>query len=145
MPHIVMNYSASLESKSDIQLLCHSLADTLLAQRAEDGSQVFPTGGVRVFAYPATHCAIADGGAAAMEAGGDGDYSFVYINLRMGLGRSPLVHRKVGDALLAVTKQHFAPIFDGRPIGITLQIDESPQQVYDAKHSSLHPLFAAKK
>ncbi|MEG1682034.1 MAG: 5-carboxymethyl-2-hydroxymuconate isomerase, partial [Stenotrophomonas sp.] len=45
-----MNYSASLESKSDIQLLCHSLADTLLAQRAEDGSQVFPTGGVRVFA-----------------------------------------------------------------------------------------------
>ena len=141
MPHIVMNYSASLESKSDIQLLCHSLADTLLAQRAEDGSQVFPTGGVRVFAYPATHCAIADGGAAAMEAGGDGDYSFVYINLRMGLGRSPLVHRKVGDALLASASAHFDPLFKRGHLGLTVQIDESPGQVYDGKRSTLHPLF----
>ena len=141
MPHIVMNYSASLESKSDIQLLCHSLADTLLAQRAEDGSQVFPTGGVRVFAYPATHCAIADGGAAAMEAGGDGDYGFVYINLRMGLGRSPLVHRKVGDALLASASAHFDPLFKRGHLGLTVQIDESPGQVYDGKRSTLHPLF----
>ncbi len=141
MPHIVMNYSANLESKSDIQLLCHSLADTLLAQRAEDGSQVFPTGGVRVFAYPATHCAIADGGAAAMEAGGDGDYGFVYINLRMGLGRSPLVHRKVGDALLASASAHFDPLFKRGHLGLTVQIDESPGQVYDGKRSTLHPLF----
>ena len=36
---------------------------------------------------------------------------------------------------------HFAPIFDQSPIGITLQIDESPGQVYDGKHSTLHPLF----
>ncbi|HTH80011.1 MAG TPA: 5-carboxymethyl-2-hydroxymuconate isomerase, partial [Ramlibacter sp.] len=42
---------------------------------------------------------------------------------------------------LAVVKQHFAPIFDETLIGITLQIDESPGQVYDAKHSTLHPLF----
>jgi 5-carboxymethyl-2-hydroxymuconate isomerase len=43
--------------------------------------------------------------------------------------------------LLAVVKQHFAPIFEESLIGITLQIDESPGQVYDAKHSTLHPLF----
>jgi 5-carboxymethyl-2-hydroxymuconate isomerase len=24
---------------------------------------------------------------------------------------------------------------------VTIQIDESPGQVYDAKHSNLHPLF----
>ena len=36
---------------------------------------VFPTGGVRVLAYPAAHCAVADG---------ERDYAFVYLNLRMG-------------------------------------------------------------
>jgi 5-carboxymethyl-2-hydroxymuconate isomerase len=51
------------------------------------------------------------------------------------------VHKRIGDALLAATKSHFAPIFDARHIGITLQIDESPGQVYDGKHSNLHPLF----
>jgi 5-carboxymethyl-2-hydroxymuconate isomerase len=38
-------------------------------------------------------------------------------------------------------KAHFAPIFASELIGITLQIDESPGQVYDGKHSTLHPLF----
>ena len=144
MPHIIMNYSANLETLSDMQMLCNALADTLLSQRAEDGSQVFPTGGVRVFAYPAAHCAIADGGAAAMASGGNGDYGFVYINLRMGRGRSPLVHTKVGDALLATASAHLDALFRTHHLGLTVQIDEAPGQVYDAKHSTLHPLFAKK-
>ena len=141
MPHIIMNYSANLETLSDMQMLCNALADTLLSQRAEDASQVFPTGGVRVFAYPAAHCAIADGGAAAMEAGGSSDYGFVYINLRMGRGRSPLVHTKVGDALLATASAHLDALFRTHHLGLTVQIDESPSQVYDGKRSTLHPLF----
>ena len=43
--------------------------------------------------------------------------------------------------LLEVVKQHVAPWFDESLVGITLQIDESPGQVYDGKHSTLHPLF----
>jgi 5-carboxymethyl-2-hydroxymuconate isomerase len=42
---------------------------------------------------------------------------------------------------MAVVKEHFAPIFAQELIGVTLQIDESPGQVYDGKHSTLHPLF----
>lgn len=141
MPHIIINYSANLDAVTDMQLLCSALADTLLSQYAEDGSQVFPTGGVRVFAYPAPHYAIADGGAAAFAAGGDGDYGFVYINLRMGLGRSPIVHRKVGDALLAAACAHLDPLFKTRHLGLTVQVDEMPGQVYDGKRSTLHPLF----
>jgi len=59
----------------------------------------------------------------------------------MAAGRSEAVKKKAGDQLTEVVRQHFAPIFDSALIGITLQIDESPGQVYDAKHSSLHPLF----
>ncbi len=141
MPHVVVLYTGNLEQRSDMAALCRSLADTMLTVRAEDGSQVFPTGGTRVYAYPAPHFAVADGGAAGKAAGGDGDYHFVYINLRMGKGRSDAIKNKAGDALLACAKAHFGKLFDERHMGLTVQVDESPGQVYDGKHSSLHPLF----
>jgi 5-carboxymethyl-2-hydroxymuconate isomerase len=132
MPHCVLLYTPNVEAKTDVSALCRRLADTMLTVRDEAGKQVFPTGGTRVLAYPAAHYAVADG---------KGDYAFVYINVRMGAGRSAQVHKDAGDRLFAVVKEHFAPIFAQELIGITLQIDESPGQVYDGKHSTLHPLF----
>ncbi len=148
MPHLVILYTPNLdrpvdEGGCDMSALCRALADTMLSVRDEDDRQVFPTGGTRVLAYPAAHCAVADGGTAGRAAGGDGDYAFVYLNLRMGRGRSAAAHRKVGDALLMATKSHFQPLFSRRHIGVTLQIDEG-QEVFDAKHSNLHPLFTPK-
>ena len=132
MPHCVILYTPNVEAKTDMARLCRTLADEMLTILDEAGKQVFPTGGTRVLAFPAAHYAVADG---------QGDYAFVYINVRMGAGRSDAVKKDAGDRLLARVKSHFAPIFEQSPIGITLQIDESPGQVYDAKHSSLHPLF----
>jgi 5-carboxymethyl-2-hydroxymuconate isomerase len=132
MPHCVILYTPNIETRTDVGGLCRKLADTMLAIRDEAGQQVFPTGGTRVLAYPAAHYAVADG---------KGDYAFMYLNVRMGAGRSEAVKKDAGDRLLAVVKEHFAPIFAQELIGITLQIDESPGQVYDGKHSTLHPLF----
>ena len=132
MPHLVILDTPNLEADTDISSLCRSLADTMLAQRDEYDKQVFPTGGTRVLAYPAAYYAVADGKA---------DYAFMYLNLRMGVGRSAHVKDKAGDALLATARTHFAPIFQARHIGITVQIDESTGQAYDGKHSNLHPLF----
>ena len=132
MPHLVILYTPNIESETDMGALCRTLAETMLAQRDEAGKPVFPIGGTRVLAYPAAHHAVADGQA---------DYAFVYLNLRMAPGRSGAVKKKTGDELLAAVRAHFAPVFDQRHIGITLQIDESPGQVYDGKHSNLHPLF----
>jgi len=132
MPHCVILYTPNIEQKTDVGALCRKLADSMLTVLDEQGRQVFPTGGTRVLAYPAAHYAVADG---------KGDYAFVYLNVRMGAGRSAAVQKKAGDQLMEVVKQHFAPIFAQELIGITLQIDESPGQVYDAKHSTLHPLF----
>lgn len=146
MPHVVILYTGNLEPQSDMGRLCRGLADAMLSIRAEDGSQVFPTGGTRVYAYPAPHHAVSDGGAAGRAAGGDGDYGFVYINLRMGAGRSDAVKKASGDALLACAQAHLAPLFANprKHLGLTVQIDEAPGQVYDAKHSTLHSLFAKK-
>lgn len=148
MPHLVILYTPNLDRETDMTRLCRSLADMMLEARDESGMQVFPTGGTRVLAYPAAQYAVADGGAAGRAAGthdggasGDpGDYAFIYLNLRMGRGRSQQTHKNVGEALFATTKAHFAALFGQRHIGITLQIDEGPE-VFDGKHSNLHPLF----
>jgi len=132
MPHLVLLYSSDLEQETDFAQLTRALADTMLAQRDEADKPVFPTGGTRVLAFPAAYAAIADG---------KGDYGFLYAHLRMGAGRSSAVHQATGEALKTVLHQHFSAALECRPIGITLQIDEGKNQVFDGKLSSLHPLF----
>ncbi|MCW5651280.1 MAG: 5-carboxymethyl-2-hydroxymuconate Delta-isomerase [Ramlibacter sp.] len=132
MPHLVILYTPNVDGLTDMTALCRSLADAMLAVRDDDGRQVFPTGGTRVLAYPAAHYAVADG---------QRDYAFVYLNLRMGSGRSDATKKRAGDALLARATAHFDPLMTQNLIGITVQVDESPGQVYDGKHSNLHPLF----
>ena len=132
MPHLVILYTPNLDAATDMTALCRALADTMLAVKDEDGKQVFPTGGTRVLAYPAAHYAVADG---------QRDYAFVYLNLRMGAGRSTATQKRAGDAVLAAAKAHFDPLMAQRLIGVTVNVDESPGQVYDGKHSNLHPLF----
>ena len=145
MPHLVILYTPNLDKPAsqggvDMSGLCRALADAMLAVRDEQDRQVFPTGGTRVLAYPAAHCAVSDGGAAGLAAGLGGDYAFVYMNVRMARGRSAVVHQRVGEALNAVVKERFAEQLARRPIGITVQVDEGTE-VFDAKNSSLHPLF----
>jgi len=130
MPHVVIQYTPNVEA--DMHALCRELAAVLVEQQAEGGSQLFPPGGTRVMAYPAAHFAVADG---------KEDYAFVYINVKIGGGRSEASKTRAGDAMMEKVKARFAALFAKRLIGITLQIEESPGQVYDAKHSNLHPLF----
>ncbi len=133
MPHLVILYTPQPAIEAGMTALCRKLADIMLATRDDAGTQVFPTGGTRVLAYPAAHYAVADGKA---------DYGFIYLNLRMAGGRSDATKKRPGDALLAGAREHFGTLFERQAIGMTLQIDESPGQVYDGKHSSLHPLFS---
>jgi len=140
MPHLVILYTGQLDQVVNMTTLCRQLADAMITVKDESGKQVFPTGGTRVLAYPAPHYAVADGGAAGRAAGGDGDYAFAYLNVRMGRGRSEATQKLAGETLLSVAKAFFTPLMASQHIGVTLQIDVG-QEVFDAKHSSLHPLF----
>ena len=131
MPHLVILYTPNLETKIDMGKLCRALADTMLMQLDEAGKQIFPTGGTRVLAYPAAHSAVADG---------KRDYGFVYLNLRMGAGRSDAIKKEAGHALIDCARSFFDPVFKDHLIGLTLQIDEGAQ-VFDGKLGNLHPLF----
>lgn len=132
MPHVVLQYTANLEAEVDMPALCREIAAVLVEQKDEAGGPLFPIGGTRVLAYPAQVYAVADGKA---------DYGFCYVNIRIAGGRSEAAKQRAGDAVLATLKASFAAAFEKRHIGVTLQIDESPGQGYDAKHSNLHPLF----
>jgi 5-carboxymethyl-2-hydroxymuconate isomerase len=131
MPHVVVQYTANLGAEARIGALCQSLAEVLVAQRDGAGGRVFPIGGTRVLAYPTAHFAVADGAP---------DRAFVYLNVRIAAGRERALVTAAGEAMMAVVRSHFAAIFASRALGITLQIDEGAP-VFDAKHSSLHPLF----
>jgi 5-carboxymethyl-2-hydroxymuconate isomerase len=140
MPHLVIYYTPNLEAKTDMTTLCRTMADCMIAVRDEADAQVFPTGGTRVLAYPAAHFAIADGGAAGKAAGGSGDYAFVYMNLRMGRGRSDATKTIASCAISAAARGHFEHLLQTEHIGVTVQVDEG-HEAFDEKHSSIHPLF----
>ena len=131
MPHLVILYTRNLDAETDMSALCRTLADTMLTVKDEAGNPVFPPGGVRVLAYPATHCAVADS---------QRDYAFAYLNLRLARGRSEQAKKNAGAALTAAAQAHFAPVLARRPLGLTLQIDEGAE-VFDAKIGNLHPMF----
>jgi 5-carboxymethyl-2-hydroxymuconate isomerase len=97
---------------------------------------VFPTGGVRVLAYPAAHSAVSDGTRDATL----GTDAFVYLHLNMKAGRSAATHKAVGDALMDIVKVQLAEVFAKRHIGVTLQITEGAE-VYDTRWSNIHPLY----
>jgi 5-carboxymethyl-2-hydroxymuconate isomerase len=140
MPHLVILYTPNLEAKTDMSALCRKMADAMIAVRDESGAAVYPVGGTRVLAYPAAHFAIADGGAAGKAAGGSGEYAFVYVNLRMGRGRTDATKTAAGRAIFAVAKGHFEKLLSEEHMGLTVQIDEG-HEVFDDKQSSLHSLF----
>lgn len=131
MPHLVILYTANLDTRVDMTRLCRDAADAMLAVRDEQGQPVYPTGGTRVLAYPAPHYAVADG---------SGDFGFMYLNLRMAQGRSAATQQRAGEAVLAAVRAHLDGPMAQQPIGVTLQVDEG-HEVFDAKHSTLHPLF----
>jgi 5-carboxymethyl-2-hydroxymuconate isomerase len=58
----------------------------------------------------------------------------------MAPGRSDAIRKEVGDALLASAKAHLGPLYERRPIGMTLQIDDTAP-AYDGRHNNIQPLF----
>ena len=117
----------------------NTLLRTILSIRDEAGRQVFPEGGARVMVFPAANYAVGDG---------NGDYAFMYLNLRIVEGRSAAVVKETGDRLMDALRAHMAPVFDTSAIGITLNIEETPKVLrepvvlaYEGFHNNLRAIF----
>jgi 5-carboxymethyl-2-hydroxymuconate isomerase len=128
MPHLTIEYSANLDSVSDLTALC----DTLKAVMLQSG--LFELGAIRVRARPCPHYAIAD---AVPE------NAFSDMILRIGHGRSDADRRVVGAALMRAAEAHFAPQLACPHFALTLEVQEI-STTFSWKTNAIHPRLRQK-
>jgi 5-carboxymethyl-2-hydroxymuconate isomerase len=122
LPHLIVEYSANIES--DIAL--DELLDKLHERALETG--VFPLGGLRVRAHRADKFRIAD---KSPENG------FVHVTALIGHGRALDVQQRAGEQLFATLTEHLAPLYARSPLAISLNIQEF-HPVLNFKKNNLH-------
>jgi 5-carboxymethyl-2-hydroxymuconate isomerase len=126
MAHFIVEYTSNIAAEADIPALLAKANETLIAQ---DG--VFPIGGIRSRAFELTDWCMADGAA---------DYAFVHGTLKMGAGRTREVRQRVGDALFAMMKTHFAALYERRYLALSMEIYEF-DEAGTWKHNNVHARF----
>ncbi|MEO5620082.1 MAG: 5-carboxymethyl-2-hydroxymuconate Delta-isomerase [Cypionkella sp.] len=128
MPHLTIEYSANLDTKSDIAGLCRSLHAAMLA------TGLFELGAIRVRALCADSYAVAD----LLD-----QNAFADLRLRIGAGRSEADKARAGELIFAAATTHFAPLFETPHFALTLDISEIHPKL-SWKKNAIHPRLRAK-
>jgi 5-carboxymethyl-2-hydroxymuconate isomerase len=122
VPHLIVEYSANLETRIDLD----SLLDRLHATAIETG--MFPIGGIRIRAYRAEHYRIADCAP---------DNAFVHVTAIVGAGR-PLDRREqVSQTLFDAICAELDSIAAASPLAISFNMREF-DAVLNMKKNNLH-------
>lgn len=128
MPHIVIEYSANLES----ELAPMRLVEALHAAALETG--VFPLAGLRTRAERRELYLIADG---------DPEHIFIAVTVRIGQGRDAATRLRVAEALMAVLERETTEIFQRRGLALSLDVSEI-DGVASLKTNNLHERLKAR-
>lgn len=128
MPHLIIEYSANLETAVDIR----ALVQAVHAAALETG--VFPIGGMRTRAARRDVFAVADL---------HPDNGFIHIQARIGAGRTAEVRQKAAAHIFAAVTAATADVFAKRPLGLTIEMVEM-DPVGSLKHNNLHDFVAAR-
>ena len=126
MPHIVIEYSANLESDIDIPALVVALHETAV------GIPDLPVGGLRTRTARRDQYRIADGHT---------DNGFINVTLRIAEGRSLEVRQQAGEELFETLKGFVAPQFERRPMSLSLEVQEIQAETR-WKHSNIRDYMA---
>lgn len=118
MPHQIIEYSANLESRIDIQ----ELVD--FVHEVATGIEVFPLGGLRTRATRRDFYKIADG---------HPDNAFLHLTWKLGSGRPEDVRKAAGDLMFDKLCGFLEPVSAGSPLAISFEIQE------------IHPILTYKK
>ena len=122
MPHLSIEYSANLETETDMTALCVALRDAL----ADTG--LFELGAIRVRARACPHFSIADN---------HPKNAFADLILRIGQGRTETDRQIVGAAVLRVAQAHFTPQLDSPHFALSLEVQEI-QSAFSWKSNAIH-------
>lgn len=128
VPHIVVEYSANLETHVDMR----DLLGVVHAEALETG--VFPEGGIRVRAARRDLYIVADG---------DPANCFVHIMLMIGPGRTAAVKKSACERIFNAVCGHLAETFETVPLAISLTLNELNGEL-TFRHNNLHERLKAK-
>ena len=109
MPHLIVEYSANLETVIDIQALVHTV------QEAAHETGIFPKAGTRTRAERRDIFEIADG---------HPDNGFVHLIVRIGSGRTVEVRKQAGDLIFARLTAALDEIYTSHPLAISFEMVE---------------------
>lgn len=109
MPHQVIEYSANLADRVDIDALVRAMHET-----AAD-IDALPIGGLRTRAVARTHYRIADG---------HPDNAFINVMLRIAPGRSFEVRKDAGERLFAALCAFVESVYASSPLALSYEIQE---------------------
>ncbi len=107
MPHIMLDYSANMEERTDIAALCDHL------RRAAIETGVFPMPGIRVRAFAATHTSIADG---------DPKHGYIDISIRLREGRDQKTRETAVQAIFEAAKDFLQPALQEYSIALSAEM-----------------------
>jgi len=109
MPHLSIEYSAGLETRTDVAGLCRALHGAM----RETG--IFPLAGIRVRAHKADYAIVADGLA---------ENDFVAMTLSVGSGRSVEALKQAGELIFAAARAALAEPLSTPHFALSLEIRE---------------------
>ena len=107
MPHLILDYSANMEDRTDIAGLC----DCLRLAAVETG--VFPEAGVRVRAFKADHVSIANG---------NSNNGYIDISVRLREGRDQDTRAKVTQHIFSAAEAYLGPVLESFPVALSMEM-----------------------
>lgn len=128
MPHVIIEYSANMESKIDVD----GLIDSVHGAALETG--VFPEGGLRTRAARRDNFKIADGHA---------DNGFVHFILKIGPGRDEETKKNAMEHIFAAACDYLGPTYDSSPLGLSIEVQELPE-ILRINKNNLHEYVKAR-
>ena len=127
MPHFTLEYSANLDDRVDMGKVVE------IVRKAAVETGIFPLGGIRVRAIRCEHFAIA---------GGQSDFGFLAMVLRLGEGRDLAARKKAGEHIFKTLSNYLDPVFAAGKFALSFDMQINDKET-SWKRNNIHDALKA--
>ena len=120
MAHAIVEYSANLEDKVDLDNLISTVHEACL------NTGVFPLTGMRTRGARRDYYKIANGKI---------DACFIHLQLKLGPGREEEVKKKAMEKVFEALRAFVQPLMDTSPLALSIEVFELPAVLRVNKHN----------
>ncbi|MAU40037.1 MAG: 5-carboxymethyl-2-hydroxymuconate isomerase [Kordiimonas sp.] len=124
MPHFIIEYSANLDDKIDMDALMLALRDAIMA------AEVFPLSGTKIRTQRHDTYLVADG---------HPDNAFLHVQGRILPGRTMEAKENASNLIFKAMTDILDPLFDQLPFGLSLDIQEMSEELNRKKKNIPEP------